>query len=183
MTAAPFSPDDVLARLAEARAEIIASVEPLSDVQWAWSPDESTWSAAHIVEHCAVVDRGTAKMLTEKFSTLEAVDFTPEQQAKKDASIRVAVANRGVKLDAPPRVVPSGRFASRADAMAALLGARDTIADAVRTSGNALRSRGAPHPFLGKFDGLQWAVFSAEHGARHMSQLAELRAQPEFPKA
>ncbi len=183
MSAVPLTPAQVLARLAEARAEVRAAFEPLSDAQWTWAPDDVTWSAAHIAEHLAVVDRGTARLITEKFPSLEPANFTAEQRAKKDAMIPVHVANRGVKIEAPETVRPKGRFGTRAECMETLLGARDAIAGAVETKGDALRERSAPHPVLGTCDGLQWALFSAEHGARHLVQMAELRALPGFPSA
>lgn len=183
MSDAPRSPAEVLARLAETRAQLVATLEPLSDAQWIWTPDEVVWSAALLAEHLAVVDFGTSRLLTERFDTLEEVSYTSEQQAKKDAMIPVAVANRGVKIEAPAFVRPKNRFATRAECMAKLLGARDAIVQAVQTHGDRLRTRSAPHPALGSLDGLQWALFSAEHGARHMAQFVELRSLAGFPTA
>ena len=183
MSAAPLSPADVLARLDVTRAQLVSAFTPLTDAQWAWAPDDITWSAALIAEHLAVIDRGTARLIAEKFETLEPASYTPEQRAKKDAMIPVAVSNRGFTIEAPASVRPKHRFTTRAECMASLLGARDAIADRVRTTGDTLRTRSFTHPVLGNLDGLQWALFSAEHGARHMAQLAELRALAAFPKA
>ncbi len=182
MSVAPFSPADVLVRLDAARTQLVAAFSPLSDAQWSWAPDDVIWSAALIAEHLAVIDRGTARLITDKFETLTPASYTAEQRAKKDAMIPVAVANRGVKIEAPASVRPKNRFATREECMASLLGARDAIAVAVRTAGDTLRTRSFNHPVLGDLDGLQWAVFSAEHGARHMAQVAELRTLPGFPR-
>ena len=180
---APLSPADVIARLDLTRDRLVDGLETLSDAQWSWAPDDRIWSAAHIAEHLAVVNFGTSRLLTDRFEALEAASFTAEQQARKDAMIAPAVANRGFKLEAPANVRPKNRWGSRAETMAKLMAARDAIADAVRNATVDLRSRKAPHPALGTLDGLQWALFSAEHDERHMAQLDELRQHPDFPKA
>ena len=179
---APLSRTDVLARLEATRDRLVGSLESLSDEQWGWAPDDRIWSAAHIAEHLAVVNFGTSRLLTERFAALEPASFTAEQQARKDAMIAPAVANRGIKMEAPANLRPKSRWATRAEVMSKLMGARDAIADAVRNTVADLRSRKAPHPALGTLDGMQWALFSAEHDERHMAQLDELRQHPEFPK-
>lgn len=180
---APLSPADVLTKLDASRGRLVDAFGTLSDAQWSWAPDDKIWTAAHIAEHLAVIAFGTSKLLTEKFASLEPASYTPEQQAKKDAMIPIAVANRGTKLESPANVRPKGRWGTRAEIMAKLLYGHDAIADAVRSSTVDLRSRTAPHPFLGSFDGLQWAVFTVAHADRHIAQLDEMRALPEFPRA
>ncbi|MBI2796578.1 MAG: DinB family protein [Gemmatimonadetes bacterium] len=178
---APLTRTDVLERLDAVRDRLVDALETLSDAQWNWAPDQRAWSAAHIAEHLAVIAYGTSRMLTDRFETLEPASFTPEQQARKDARIPLAVANRGVKLESPEHVRPKSRWSSRAETMAKLLYGHDAVADAVRNATVDLRSRTAPHPYLGAFDGMQWAVFTAAHADRHLAQLDELRALPGFP--
>ena len=177
----PLTSAQVIARLDATRDRLVAGLETLSDDQWGWSPDPRIWSAAHIAEHLAVVNFGTSRLLTERFETLEPASFTAEQQARKDAMIAPAVANRGIKMEAPANLRPKSRWGTRAEIMSKLLSARDAITNAVRNTTVDLRTRKAPHPALGTLDGLQWALFAAEHDERHMTQLDELRQHPDFP--
>ncbi|MBI3790901.1 MAG: DinB family protein [Gemmatimonadetes bacterium] len=183
MNATPVTPDQLLQRLEVTEAEVIATLGALSDAQWSWAPDDATWSAAHIVEHIGAVERGMAKIYDERFDTLEPSPFSDEQRAKRDAMLAKAVPNRDIKIEAPAGVRPKNRFATRAEAMAALATARKAFMTVVRTRGDTLRSRLCPHPAFGNIDGIQWGIVIAEHGLRHMAQLAELRTRPGFPAA
>ena len=183
MSALLITRDDVLARLAATLVELATTFDALSDAQWAWTPDNVVWSAANIAEHIAAVERGMARLYSERFETLEAVDFTAEQRAKRDALIMRAVPDRSAKIEAPSSVRPKSRFATRAECMAALMAARDAMSEVVRTRGETLRTRAAPHPAFGNLDGMQWGMLCADHGARHLAQLAELRTVPGFPSA
>ena len=180
---APLSRAEVLERLDASRDRLIDAFETLSDEQWSWAPDDKTWSAANIAEHLAVIAFGTSRLLTDKFDTLEPASYTPEQQARKDAMIPDKVANRGTRLEAPENVRPKARWATRAEIQAKLMFGHDAMANAVRNTAVDLRSRTAPHPFLGAFDGMQWAIFTVAHADRHIAQLDEMRARPGFPTA
>ena len=183
MSAIPITRDDVLARLAETKVDLATTFGALSDAQWTWAPDDIVWSAANLAEHIGAVEYSMARLFRERFETLEAADFTAEQHAKRDALIRRAVPDRSAKIEAPAGVRPKNRFATRAECMAALMAAHDAMVDVVRTRGETLRTRSAPHPAFGNLDGLQWGLLCAEHGARHLAQLAELRTLPGFPSA
>lgn len=183
MSPSPVTRDDVLARLEATRLELRATLDALSDAQWAWAPSDAVWSAAQIAEHVGAVERGMAKLYSERFDTLEPANHTDEQRARRDALIVQAVPNREVKIEAPAGVRPKSRFATRAECMAALMAARDAMAEVVRTRGETLRTRSAPHPAFGNLDGIQWGLLCAEHGSRHMAQVTELRATPGFPSA
>lgn len=183
MAPAPLTPADVLARLAEARPELAAAFSGFSDAQWNWSPDPSRWSVAQVAEHVATVDRGTAALLTTRFDTMTPADYTPEQRGKKDAQVLAVVTDRSFKIEAPAMVAPKGRYATRAEAEAALMANRDAIGEAVTARGDTLRTRTFPHPALGALDGLQWVLMSIQHARRHLLQVQELRAHPDFPRS
>jgi hypothetical protein len=179
--ATPVTPDDVLARLDAGTARLEAAITGLTDAQWTWRPDERTWSAALNIEHIVSVERGTVKLMGELFDTLEAVNFTPEQQAKRDGIVLGGVPNRALKIDAPAGVVPKGRYPVRADAIAQVRATRAALADAIRARGATLRTRCFAHPAFGKLDLLQWGLTCAEHSDRHLAQVAELATLPGYP--
>ena len=183
MTIAPLSAAAVATKLHDLRASLISELETLSDAQWEWTPDDAHWSAALIAEHIAVVERSIARLFGERFETLEAVNFTDEQRAKRDQVIALGVPDRTRRIEAPEGARPKRRFATRAECMAALLAARDQMTEVVRTRGDTLRGRIVPHPAFGNLDGVQWGLVCALHGARHLAQAAELRTLPGYPAA
>ena len=182
-TTAPTTRDEALAQLAAGGDRVAAAAAPLSDTQWSWAPDDPTWSARQIVEHLVIIDEMTNKLVGARFETFAEVAFTDEQRAKKDAMIPRATADRGTKIEAPEPIRPTGRFATRAECLTAFATARATLAATVRNSTADFRSRARPHPVLGTLDGIQWLIFAVAHGDRHLAQLAELRARPDFPAA
>jgi hypothetical protein len=183
MSPAPLAAADVADQLHALRADLITELDALSDAQWEWTPDDAHWSPALIAEHIAVVERSMARLFGERFETLEAVNFTDEQRAKRDHVIAMGVPDRTRKIEAPETARPKRRFATRAECMAAMLAARDQMTEVVRERGDALRGRIVPHPAFGNIDGVQWGLVCALHGARHLAQVNELRTLPGFPAA
>lgn len=184
--AAPMAPttrDEALAQLAASAQRFTAAFGHLSDTQWTWTPDDKTWTPRQIAEHLVIIDENVTKLLGDRFSALAEVSFTDEQQAKRDALIPLATADRGTKIEAPEPIRPTGRFATRAECLTAFELARATLATTVRSSAHDYRARARPHPVLGTMDGIQWVLFTIAHGDRHLAQLAELRAHPGFPAA
>ncbi len=183
MSDTPTTPAQIVARLESSSVQVADTLNALSDAQWIWAPDETTWSAANISEHLGAVERGIAKLFDEKFDALEASTFSDAQRAKRDATLFAAVPNREFKIEAPLGVRPKNRFATRAECMAAVAAARASFVAVMRARGDAMRTRLYPHPAFGNIDGVQWGIVIAEHGLRHMAQLAELRTRPGFPGA
>ena len=46
-----------------------------------------------------------------------------------------------------------------------------------------LRAHVFPHPLFGPWDGYQWLLAAASHGARHTEQIREVKADRNFPQA
>jgi hypothetical protein len=44
-----------------------------------------------------------------------------------------------------------------------------------------LRQHAVDHPLFGPWDGYQWLLAAASHGARHTGQLREVKADQNFP--
>lgn len=84
---------------------------------------------------------------------------------------------------APALAEPTGRFATRAEGVAALAAACDGIASWATETRQDLRAYGLPHPVFGSFDGVQWILFSAAHTDNHIPQLRTLRLYPELANA
>jgi hypothetical protein len=82
---------------------------------------------------------------------------------------------------APPGLAePTGRFATRAEGIAALIEIRDELVAWVQATTADLRAHGLPHPAFGVFDGVQWILFAAAHTDNHQPQLRALQAHPEL---
>lgn len=162
-------------RMKGALDEFLAALGGVSDAQWRIRPPGEEWSLAETVEHVTLATQGTLARLRKQLLASPLASGTPRfDDARIDADM--------FRQDgpAPALAVPTGRFATRAEGVAALRTAADGIADWVAATPQDLRAFGLPHPVFGSFDGVQWILFVAAHADNHTPQLRALRARPEL---
>jgi hypothetical protein len=164
------------------RDRFLAATAGLSDAQWRWKASPERWSAAEVAEHVAVAEADIRGRIEPGFAGPEASAEERKKTAGKDEIILHAVPDRSHKVSAPDRLRPTGRFATRADAVKAFEEARAKNIELLRSSPIDLRAHVFPHPVLGPVDGMQMMLFIAAHSARHTEQLEEVRKDPSFPK-
>ena len=159
------------------RARLVAAVENLSEEQQVYSPAAGRWSAAELVEHLAIVESGVVKLLDKLLAKAE--ESGAAARAGSDAFEPVSIEEfveraRGVKLEAPERIRPTGvaladSLAHLGESRAALQALRPRVE---RTDGRALRF---PHPAWGPLDLYQWLLFVGAHEDRHLAQIEALK--------
>jgi uncharacterized damage-inducible protein DinB len=177
--------DRARALLRDAHQHLLAAVGGLSDEQWHWRAADTHWSALDTVEHLAVVERGTVRFLTDGFSHPEAEAAPPRSAEALDAydqKIITWMITRDERRTAPERVNPKGRFTSGQEALENLTASRQSIISFADAPTYALEAHTAPHPAVGKIDGIQWLLFLGGHMERHVRQIEEIVAAPNFPR-
>ena len=178
MTPPTTSVPALLALLQYEREQLLARYASIPLDRRAWSEGdgegEGGWSAAQIIEHCARVEGGVARMIA-KGAELPRTATAEELQASLLTERTIGwVRDRVTKVEAPERVHPTGTLDADAAlaqlhaARAALLGAF-TAADAEVLDGIVF-----PHPFLGPLTLRSWTELVAHHDARHAQQMAAL---------
>lgn len=171
---------DVIAYADAARVELLIAVDAIPDELREARPSESSWSAAEVLEHLVRVETGVAKLMALKIGELQA---SPEPPQEAPAMVAVTttrfdvVANRGITIDAPERVVPSGEMSADA-ARAALHQSRGVLLDQLHAGdGLALSEVLHPHPFIGTLNLYEWVYFVGAHERRHTQQLRLIAAE------
>ena len=158
--------------LDEAAAGLRAAFEAVSAEKRATRPAPERWSAAEVVHHVTIVERG----MTQRIGALvdEAKKLAPEQD---DTSVLTTIdtataRNRARKIVAGERAQPKETDASRvwADYEIARASLRQVLEGA---DGVALGAVSAPHPALGTLNGYEWVAFVGSHTARHAEQIRE----------
>ncbi len=99
--------------------------------------------------------------------------------AKMDAMVLAMVPDRSTKRQAPPELVPSGRWSPN-EALDHFLASRARTIEFMRTTPD-LRQHVMDSP-LGPLDAYEWLLFIAAHSERHTKQILEIEASPGFPK-
>ena len=166
--------DEAIAQLAQSDAALREAVAPLSSAQWSWKPGAATWSIAEIAEHLVLVERGILfRLRTAPADGLE----------KTDGKERVLVnlTLRTVKFPAPARLVPTGKYPAQTDFEIDMSTARAATLAWVRDPDTHLQQHVMPHPAFGELHGLQWLLMIAQHTLRHIAQIREVMAHPEYP--
>lgn len=107
-----------------------------------------------------------------------------EQTKGKDEFILRALLNRSQKFQAPEAIVPTNRWPDRETLIEHFKQSRDKTLDYVRTTPDDLRDHFAPHPVpaIGMLDAYQWILLLSAHSQRHTAQIAEVKANTNFPK-
>jgi hypothetical protein len=106
----------------------------------------------------------------------------PARDVKKmDAGVEAMVPDRSHKVQAPEPLVPTNRYGSPEAALKHFLESRE-ITEQYLSSTPGLRDHVGDSP-MGKIDGYQTILLVAAHSERHVKQILEVKADPNFPKS
>jgi hypothetical protein len=186
--AAPFAQeiskaerDQAVKYLTSMRDQVVSESEKLTDAQWNFRAAPGRWSVGEVVEHLALSESFLFDLQQKTVAGPEAPAERRAATKGKDETIMKAIPDRTKKAQAPEPLQPGARLGSRAEILAAFKERRaKTIAYASTTKAD-LRSRVGDSP-IGPVDAYQWLLFSAAHSERHLAQLREVKADPNFPK-
>lgn len=171
----------VVQYLTTTRDQVIAESAKLSDAQWNFKPGPDRWSVGEVVEHLALTEE-FLRDLQQK--TVSGPVATPEQRAStkgKDETLMKTIADRTQKVQAPEPLRPSTKLGSQAEVVKAFRERRDQTLDYADKTTDDLRSHVSESP-IGAIDAYQWLLFIGAHTERHLAQLREVKADPQFPK-
>jgi hypothetical protein len=164
--------------LEQTRDGIIAATKDLSEAQWKFKAAPDKWSVAETLEHITLAEDyifGAAEK-TEKSGPAGAPD---RDFAKIDAMILQMTPDRSEKRQAPPPLVPTGRW-TPAETLDHFLKSRARTIEFLKTTPD-LREHVSDGPF-GSMDAYEWLIFIGAHSERHTKQILEVKASPDFPK-
>jgi len=171
MTQPTASVASLLALLHYERANLLTQFESTPEALRVASTGDSGWSAAQIIEHCARVEGGVARMIA-KGAEMPRTATVDELQAAVLTERTIGwVRERSTKVEAPERVRPTGTLDADA-ALAQLQASRAALLEAFATADNAvLDGVTFPHPFIGLLTLRSWVELTAHHDARHAAQM------------
>jgi hypothetical protein len=164
--------------LEQTRDAIVADTKNLTAAQWNFKAAPDKWSVALTLEHIALAEDNLYQLVTDK--VMKSPAGAPDRDmAKMDAQVLAMVPDRSTKRQAPPDLVPTGRWAP-AETLDHFLQSRARTIEFLRTTPD-LRQHVMDSP-LGPLDAYEWLLFIAAHSERHTKQILEVEASPDFPK-
>lgn len=156
----------------EALVEAVAALTP---AQWNFRPAPESWTIAECCEHVELTeDRILARLASAGSEGLD-------QTAGKDQFVPRAVVSRRRRVTAPVEMLPKGRYAAPVDFIESFRVTRGRAIAAANDESLDLRGICAMHFALKELDGYQWLLMTASHALRHLEQVKEIFAHPDFP--
>src|SRR6202451_4703042 len=163
--------------LEQTRDAIIAATKDLSEAQWKFKAAPDKWSVAETLEHIAVAEEYLFGYVKGKVMSSPAGP-ADRDVAKMDAMVLAMIPYRSHKRQAPPELVPTGRW-TPAETLDHFLKSRARTIEFLRTTPD-LREHVTDSP-LGPLDAYESLLFIAAHSERHTKQILEVEASPDFP--
>jgi uncharacterized damage-inducible protein DinB len=175
--------DYAISNLHATRKMFLDAVAGLSPAHWNFKPKPDRWSIAEIAEHLAITEDYIFQMITQKMLAGPAEPARRAEVKNKDRQVVREIADRSKKYTAPEVVRPTHRFASPEAIVEHFRESRDRNIAYVQTTQADLRDHFAAHPVAGLLDAYQWFLVLAAHTDRHVQQMKEIKADPNYPKS
>jgi hypothetical protein len=170
----------LIEQLEKSKKDFLSSIEGVTAAQWKFKPSPEVWSVAECAEHIILSEdflRGYAQQTLKS----PVVERPANSNGEFDQKLVGMVGDRSHKAKAPEPIVPSGKFATPADAAQEFTARRDKSLEYARTTTDDLRVHVAKGP-AGTMDAYQLLLLMASHTGRHTDQIREVQANPDYPK-
>ncbi len=165
--------------LIKTRDDLINSVKGLSDAQLNFKPAPDRWSVLECVQHIALTSQGLFGFVQQTLRTPNDSAFKP---TVTDEQFIGMVEDRSHKAQAAEPFKPiHAPYKTLDETLNAFNAGRDSLINYVQTTHDDLRAHIAVLPFA-KIDAYQAILLISAHTNRHMQQLNEVKADPNFPK-
>ena len=166
--------------LKDTRVALKKSVAGLSEEQVKFKPTPESWNIAECVEHLGIVEGALFGAIQQ--SIIPPADPARRSDVKQsDSDIWNLISSRSAKVKTNEAFVPSGKYSSFKETLAAFEDSRSKTTEYVKSTKDDFRNHYYEFPF-GTTDIHQVVVFMAGHTDRHTQQIEEVKADPNFPK-
>jgi uncharacterized damage-inducible protein DinB len=175
--------DQAIEYLKQTQKDFLAAIEGVSEAQWKFKAGPDKWSIAETAEHIALTEQTIWDLVSGKIMKSAPAPEKREAAKGKDETIYKVIPDRSRKAQAPERLQPTGKWASRAALAKDFEALRDKEITFVKETKQDLRNYFEEHPFLKTMDAYQWIIFNGAHCKRHTAQILEVKAEPNYPKS
>lgn len=170
----------VIEMLEENSDKFLADIEKISETQWKYKPAVGQWSVAEISEHITLSD-GLFLSIAQNSLKSAADNSKANALVGKENSMIELLKDRTQKSRAPDALIPTNRYATKKDLIAAFKIAREKTTMYVKNTKDPLKNHIVSHPLFGELTAYQWLVMIPAHANRHVAQLEGVIVMKEFP--
>lgn len=169
--------DFAMSNLHASRKMFLDQVAGLSEAQWKFKPAPDRWSIAECAEHIALAEDFLFDLVTGKIMKSPPSPRKTAPSREEDEAVIQKVGDRSKKFNAPDPLKPTGRWPDMETLVRHFKESRARTIRYVETSSDDMRS----HVLQGR-DAYQWLLFISGHTERHVAQIDEVKADPNFPR-
>ena len=166
----------------ESKSDVSKSVKGLSEAQLNFRAGTDKWTIKECVYHIAISEKNIWSMMFEP--TLKAA-ANPEKRSEikmTDEQLVKTLEDRSFKVKTNEKFEPKNTpYKSLDEALADFKAARTEHIKYIKHTTEDLRNHVAQTP-LGWVDCYQITLFISAHTNRHLQQIEEVKADPNFPK-
>ena len=159
---------EIVPLLEDSRDEFLAATRGIMEDQARAKSDPARWSILECVEHVTTVEERFLKRL-ETAPRLNA----PRVDKQKEADLARRVPDRTVRAQAPEPALPTGRFATLAEALEQFGIDRAQTIRFAKDRAAELYWLSLEHQRFGPVNGSEFLVIMAGHARRHAAQIRE----------
>ena len=168
--------------LKETKQGVWDAVKGLSQAQLSYRPGPDKWSIEDCVKHIAQSENMLWGMVAAGLQQ----PATPEKRAEvkaKDEDVIKNVEDRSTKVKTAAPLEPVNTpFKTVQEALTSFSASRDKLIEYVNITNDDLRNHINQLPGGAIFDSYQMVLLIGAHSNRHMQQINEVKADPNFPK-
>ena len=173
--------DRAMSYLHATQKQVTDTIATLTPAQLDFHAGPNRWSVGDCLEHLALTETGLFGMLKGQVMAAPAAPEKMALTAGKDDAVIKAISSREVKAKAPEMFVPSHKWKTTAETLAAFRAARKVTIAYVEKTPAELRMHFTEMPGM-LMDGYQVILMIGAHTERHLAQMKEAMADPAFPK-
>jgi uncharacterized damage-inducible protein DinB len=158
--------------MGKTRTGLLSAADAVAAEEWKTRPGDGKWSAAELVAHLIMVERGV-------IGKADRVAQHPPKRVSllKRIHIPMALVERRWIRRKSPVPVEAGMLRDKEAMLAELRTVRErSLAFLEETRGRNLREYYWKHPALGTLNAYEWMQFIASHEVRHTKQMREISA-------
>lgn len=172
----------VIKLLVDSHRELLEAVEKLTDAQWNYKASPLRWSVGQVVEHIALSEGLLFRAVEQALAAKPNPDWEAKTTGKAEFIERV-MPDRSRRAQAPEVIRPGGKL-TRAEVMTRLKEGRAKTLKFIEQTRLPMKQHTLDHPFpvFGTLNAYQWLIYIPLHNIRHNKQVAEVIADPGFPK-
>ncbi len=155
-------------------------ISGLSEEQMHFKPSENEWSISQCLEHIVLTENMLFEMAKAGMEKPENPERKEEVQVKDEQLIE-GINDRSHKAQASDELTGEGKYDNPEEGITELQLQREKVLGYIQEASlEAFRNHISDSPF-GPIDGYQSMLFIAGHTARHTLQIAEVKANENFP--